>query len=117
VIGAGGGAVVGGLVGGWQGAVIGGLAGGIVGNVIGRDMDARERQYAEDSTYRAAREQRREEWGDRSGPHGYSEPVGNYYSRNGQTCHDYIQYMNKNGRDYQDRVTICRGQDGRFARG
>jgi len=116
-IGAGGGAVLGAVVGGWQGAVIGAVAGGVVGNLIGRDMDDRERQRAEEASYRAARENRRAEWGDRSGTYGYSEPVGDYYRRGGQVCHDYIQTMNKNGRTYQDRTTICRDQGGAWARG
>ena len=116
-IGAGGGAVVGAVAGGWQGAVIGAVAGGVVGNLIGRDMDDRERARAEDAAYRAARENRRAEWGDRSSTYGYAEPVGDYYGRNGQTCHDYVQYMRKNGRDYSDRITICRNSQGSFARG
>lgn len=116
-IGAGGGAVLGAVLGGWQGAVIGAVAGGVVGNVIGRDMDERERARAEDAAYRAARENRRAEWGDRGGTYGYAEPVGDYYRRGGQTCHDYIQNMHKNGRDYQDRTTICRDQGGGWARG
>jgi len=116
-LGAGGGAVVGAVLGGWQGAVIGAVAGGVVGNLIGRDMDDRERQRAEEASYRAARENRRAEWGERGGTYGYSEPVGDYYVRNGQTCHDYVQYMQKKGRDYQDRITVCRSQSGAWARG
>ncbi len=116
-IGAGGGAVLGAVVGGWQGAVIGAVAGGVVGNLIGHDMDERERARAEDASYRAARENRRAEWGDRSSTYGYAEPVGDYYRRGGQVCHDYVQYMHKNGRDYQDRTTICRDQSGGWARG
>ncbi len=116
-IGAGGGAVVGALAGGWQGAAIGAVAGGVVGNLIGRDMDDRERARAEDAAYRAARENHRAEWGDRAGTYGYAEPVGGYYMRDGQTCHDYVQYMHKGGRDFQDRTTICRNSAGGFARG
>jgi surface antigen len=117
VIGAGGGAVVGGLAGGWQGAAIGAVAGGVVGNLIGRDMDERQRAQAEDAAYRAARENRRAEWGNRSGVYGYAEPAGDYYNRGGTVCHDYVQYMTKNGRTYQDRTTICRDQSGGWARG
>jgi surface antigen len=116
-IGAGGGAIVGALVGGWQGAAIGAVAGGIVGNLIGRDMDDRERRRAEEASYAAAREDRRTYWGDRASTYGYTEPVGAYYARGGQTCHDYLQYMRKNGREYTDRITICRTPQGGFARG
>jgi surface antigen len=117
ILGAGGGGLVGAVVGGWQGAVIGAVAGGIVGNLIGRDMDDRERRRAEEASYIAARENRRATWGDRDGTNGYTEPVGDYYMRNGQTCHDYLQYMRKNGRDYTDRISICRSPNGSFARG
>lgn len=117
VLGAGGGAIVGGLIGGWQGAAIGAVAGGVVGNLIGRDMDDRERRRAEEASYAAAREDRRTYWGDRSSTYGYTEPVGGYYQRSGQTCHDYLQYMSKNGREYTDRITICRNSQGSFARG
>ncbi len=116
-VGAGGGAGVGALLGGGPGAVIRAGACGGGGHPIGHDMDERERARAEDAAYRAARENRRAEWGDRAGTYGYAEPVGDYYRRGGQTCHDYVQTMHKNGRDYQDRTTICRDQGGAWARG
>lgn len=111
-VGAGGGAVLGAVVGGWQGAVIGGLAGGIVGNLVGRDMDANERRAAEEATWRSAQDGRRSEWNQRDGGNGYTEPVSDYYMRDGRECRDFEQYMRKNGRDYRDRITMCRNRDG-----
>ena len=113
-IGAGGGAVAGAVLGGWQGAVIGGLAGGVVGNLIGRDMDANERRYAEDATWRSAREGRRADWRHRDS-RGYTEPAGDYYRRDQRECRDFDQYLYKNGREYRERVTMCRNRDGTWS--
>lgn len=107
-IGAGGGAVLGAVVGGWQGAAIGAVAGGVVGNLVGRDMDQNERRRAEEATWNSARDGRRSDWNYDGGGRGYSEPASDYYMRNGQECRDFNQYMTKNGRDYRDRVTVCR---------
>lgn len=116
-IGAGGGAVLGAVLGGWQGAAIGAVAGGVVGNLVGRDMDNNERRYAEESTWRSAREGRRSEWRHDGGGRGYSEPASDYYMRDGQECRDFNQYMTKNGREYTDRVTVCRDRNsGRYSR-
>lgn len=114
-IGAGGGAVAGAVLGGWQGAVIGGLAGGVVGNLVGRDMDAKERERAEEASWRAARDGRRAEWRYEDRSRGYSEPASDYYRRDGRECRDFDQYMYKNGRDYRDRVTMCRNRDGSWS--
>lgn len=116
-VGAGGGAVLGAVVGGWQGAAIGAVAGGVVGNLVGKDMDRVERERAEDATWRSAREGRRSEWNNDGGGRGYSEPASDYYMRGNQECRDFNQYMTKNGREYTDRVTVCRDRNsGRYSR-
>ena len=115
-VGAGGGAVLGAAVGGWQGAAIGAVAGGVVGNLVGKDMDRQERDRAEEATWRSARDGRRSDWNYDGGGRGYSEPASDYYWRDGQQCRDFNQYFTKNGRDYSDRVTVCRDRNGGYNR-
>ena len=115
-VGAGGGAVLGAAVGGWQGAAIGAVAGGVVGNLVGKDMDENERRYTEESTWRSAREGRRADWRYNDNVRGYSEPAGDFYTRDGRQCREFDQYMTRNGREFRDRVTICRGSDGSWTR-
>jgi surface antigen len=115
-VGAGGGAVLGAAVGGWQGAAIGAVAGGVVGNLVGKDMDENERRRAEDATWRSARDGRRSEWSYEGRGRGYSEPAGDFYTRDGVQCREFDQYYERAGRDYRDRVTICRKADGSWSR-
>lgn len=114
-VGAGGGAVLGAAVGGWQGAAVGAVAGGVVGNLVGKDMDRQERQRAEEATWRSAREGRRSEWA-YEGSRGYTEPAGDFYTRDGQQCREFDQYYSRRGSDYRDRVVICRNRDGSWSR-
>lgn len=115
VVGAGFGAVVGGLAtGNTGGAVVGALAGGMVGNVIGADLDARDRQIAMEAEYRALEHGRTGspvQWRGQGGRYGDVVP-GAQYRVNDYSCRDYTHTIYIDGRPQVARGTACREGEG-----
>jgi surface antigen len=117
------GGVAGGIVGNQIGkgrgnvlaTVAGAVVGGIIGSEIGRNMDARDRQLAQEAEYDAL------ERGQSGSPRQWRNPDnGRYgeitpskpYKRGGNDCRDYTHTIYIDGRPQQMRGTACRNGDG-----
>lgn len=117
------GGVAGGIVGNQVGkgrgnvlaTVAGAVVGGVIGSEIGRNLDARDRQLAQEAEFDALERGRSgvsRSW--RNPDNGrYGEIVPSKPYRRGETdCRDYTHTIYLDGRPQQMRGTACRNPDG-----
>jgi len=129
-VGAGIGAVAGGVTGGLiarrnpvAGAVVGAVAGGLIGSAIGRRLDEEERRQLALASELAAEQPvvkqvppKKVPW-KRTDPKtntvtasGWVVPKSEPYQHDGTTCRDVTQSVSKNGQTQSQDVTLCRTQ-------
>lgn len=119
VLGAGGGAITGGLIGGAlggsrgtvAGALLGGAIGGITGSAIGRDLDEQDRRIALAAQSEAFQTGRRRPWRGAHGAYGYVEPEPEFVDARG-TCRNFTHRIYINGRPATSAGVACLGPDG-----
>lgn len=113
------GGVVGNQIGDGRGRVLatvaGAVVGGIVGSEIGRNMDARDRQLAQEAEFDALERGQsgtKRQW--RNPDNGrYGEIVPSKpYKRGANDCRDFTHTIYIDGRPQQMRGTACRNPDG-----
>lgn len=122
VTGALGGAIIGSAFGGgkghFAGALIGAGAGAMIGNMIGKNMDAKDRQYQQQS-YQHAMESGRsgqvEAWRNPdSGAYGSITPIKTYQS-NERYCREFRQTVTIGSKQEESVGRACRNPDGTWA--
>jgi surface antigen len=95
--------------------VAGAVVGGIVGSQIGKNLDERDRRYAQEAEYDALERGQSgisRQWRDPDTGH-YGEIVPSRpYKRGMADCRDYTHTIYIDGRPQQMHGTACRGQDG-----
>lgn len=122
-IGAGTGAVLGGVVGSkfgkgtgqLVGVGLGAVLGGMIGNEIGRSLDKADQMYANRAMDQAATApvNRTISWNNpESGNYGYVTPVRDGRSNDGRYCREYQQTIYIDGRAQTANGTACQNKDG-----
>ncbi len=123
LIGAGSGAIIGGVlgskIGGGSGQLwatgAGALAGALIGSEIGKSLDAIDRQQLSDATYKAQTAPIGEpiSWNNpESGNHGTVVATRDGYSASGKYCREYQQTIYVGGREETAYGTACQQPDG-----
>lgn len=121
LIGAGSGAMLGGLIGhGSAGAIVAGaFAGGLLGGVIGRELDDRDRQAREQALQVALQSNKNSQiqhWTNaKTGNSGSIKPLNGYTaSAKAQTCRDFVETYEKGGTTYLQSARACRNANGEW---
>jgi surface antigen len=121
LIGAGTGAAVGGLLGhGSAGAIVaGGLAGGLLGGVIGHELDERDKQAREQALQTALQSSKNNQtkhWHNaKTGNSGTIKPLNGYTtSAKAQTCRQFTETYEKEGKTYEQNARACRNANGEW---
>jgi surface antigen len=95
--------------------VAGAVVGGVIGSQIGKDLDERDRRYAQEAEYDALERGQSgvsRQWRDPDTGH-YGEVVPSRpYKRGVADCRDYTHTIYVDGRPKQMRGTACRNSDG-----
>jgi surface antigen len=121
VLGALGGAALGGgiaaLAGGGTGAIVGATLGGaLLGGFVGNRLDARDKQMAAQAAQKAFEDSRSGQptvWNNPdSGNSGSITPTRTYQLANGTYCRQYEQTITVSGEQHQAYGTACRQPDG-----
>ena len=121
VLGALGGAALGGgiaaLAGGGTGAIVGATLGGaLIGGYIGNRLDARDKQMAAQAAQKAFESSQSGKptvWNNPdSGHSGSITPTRTYQLANGTYCREYTQTISVGGEQHQAYGTACRQPDG-----
>lgn len=121
-VGAGTGAIIGGLAGGAIGhgsvgsVIAGAIVGGLIGGAIGSSLDEADRQRAMAAEYQAleyGRSGAPTTWQNPDHPDRYGTVVpGPAYDRAGSSCREYTHTIYIDGRPQTARGTACRQPDG-----
>jgi surface antigen len=120
LIGAGAGATLGGLLGHSAGAaVVGGLAGGLLGGVIGHQLDERDklaREQALQAALQSSKNNQTQHWHNTTtGNSGSIKPLNGYTtSAKAQTCRQFTETYEKEGKTYEQNARACRNANGEW---
>jgi surface antigen len=119
--GTGAGATLGGLFGhGSAGAIVAsGLAGELLGGVIGHELDERDRQAREQALQAAlqsSKNNQKQNWNNaNTGNSGTIKPLNGYVSSpNAQTCRQFTETYEKEGKTYEQNARACRNANGEW---
>jgi surface antigen len=120
LIGGASGGLLGGLIGhSGTSVVIGGLAGALLGGIIGKEMDDRDREARQVALQQALQNtqnnQQRQWHNTKTGHSGTIKPLNGYSkSPSAQTCRDFTETYQRDGKQYEQTSKACRNANGEW---